>query len=497
MTFLFVVGSFSAMQYTSTPGFCGTTCHIMSKAYTSWQRDTKHSKSETKPETSCIQCHYAPGEKYTLKAQFKGLGQVFTYLAEPEVASVVKRPAVKDASCTVSACHPAESYLEKKIRYINLSPESKYRAEVDLTKEYGSLEEIKQISGIPFIHKTHDEKVVEGQKMHCTTCHLHVTAQKHFEVPVEACFLCHFKNTESNDGRAMCSLCHAIPTKPLQVQVAERSDRKPDEKPITHASLEESKVPCFSCHYVIQGGGEVDREDCYECHDIGDEKRLAMIEKWEEGIPAADKKLMHEKHIAEQNANCFQCHGSMEHRQLEQTDDLIVQNCSSCHKGTHLYQRQLIAGDVLKSEAVTPALMVEVSTNCLGCHLKLSYNPQKGDLLAKADAESCMACHTEKHKAMLQEWQDKMKQELTIADEIENEAQEVIARAKGKVAKETVRKAETMFKEGEEYLNIVRYGNGVHNKKYAITLIDYALNRYEDMIDYLEEAEIEQQKDSM
>jgi hypothetical protein len=97
---------------------------------------------------------------------------------------------------------------------------------------------------------------------------------------------------------------------------------------------------------------------------------------------------------------------------------------------------------------------------------------------------------------MLQEWQDKMKQELTIADEIENEAQEVIARAKGKVAEETMDKAETMFKEGEEYLNIVRYGNGVHNKKYAITLIDYALNSYEDMIDYLEEAEVEQQKES-
>ena len=273
---LFVVVSFAAMQHTSSPEFCGTTCHIMLKAYTSWQRDTKHFE----PETACIQCHYAPGEKYTLRAQFKGLGQVFTYLAEPEIESVVKRPAVHNASCTVSECHPPESYLEKSIRYLNLSSESKYLAAVDRTRKYENMEEIKKISGIPFIHKTHDEKTIEGQKMHCTTCHLHVTAQKHFEVPVESCFLCHFKNTAFNDGRAKCDLCHAIPTEPLQSQAAEKSEKKPDEEPITHASLEKAEVPCFSCHYVIQGGGDVDKESCYDCHDIGDEERLALTKKW-------------------------------------------------------------------------------------------------------------------------------------------------------------------------------------------------------------------------
>jgi hypothetical protein len=57
----------------------------------------------------------------------------------------------------------------------------------------------------------------------------------------------------------------------------------------------------------------------------------------------------------------------------------------------------------------------------------------------------------------------------------------------GKLPGAMVSKAEEMFVEGEKYLNVVRYGNGVHNKKYAITLIDYALNLYEDMIDDLEE----------
>jgi len=46
-----------------------------------------------------------------------------------------------------------------------------------------------------------------------------------------------------------------------------------------------------------------------------------------------------------------------------------------------------------------------------------------------------------------------------------------------------------MLKEGRENLNIVKFGNGVHNKKYSIMLIDAAINRFEDMIDYLEEGQ--------
>ncbi len=44
-----------------------------------------------------------------------------------------------------------------------------------------------------------------------------------------------------------------------------------------------------------------------------------------------------------------------------------------------------------------------------------------------------------------------------------------------------------MLEQGHEDLNIVQYGNGVHNKKYSIMLIDAAITRFEDLIDFLEE----------
>ncbi len=46
-----------------------------------------------------------------------------------------------------------------------------------------------------------------------------------------------------------------------------------------------------------------------------------------------------------------------------------------------------------------------------------------------------------------------------------------------------------MLNQGRENLNIIKLGNGVHNKKYSIMLIDAAKTRFEDMIDYLEEGE--------
>ncbi len=52
---------------------------------------------------------------------------------------------------------------------------------------------------------------------------------------------------------------------------------------------------------------------------------------------------------------------------------------------------------------------------------------------------------------------------------------------------EQLSQAESMITEGVELLNIVRVGNGVHNKKYAITILDGAFGNFEDTIELLEE----------
>jgi len=46
-----------------------------------------------------------------------------------------------------------------------------------------------------------------------------------------------------------------------------------------------------------------------------------------------------------------------------------------------------------------------------------------------------------------------------------------------------------MLAEGQKNINIVQFGNGVHNKKYSIMLLDAAITRFDEMIDFIGEGE--------
>ena len=107
----------------------------------------------------------------------------------------------------------------------------------------------------------------------------------------------------------------------------------------------------------------------------------------------------------------------------------------------------------------------------------------------KASAKTCVRCHTKDHKKMLKEWKTELADELKFSKEVEQEALAALAKAKPKLPEPKLAEAQKMLKEGRENLNIVKFGNGVHNKKYSIMLIDAAITHFEDMIDYLEEVE--------
>jgi nitrate/TMAO reductase-like tetraheme cytochrome c subunit len=242
---------FTTDYYTSRPSFCGS-CHMMKRYYNSWASGT-HNK------VRCIECHYSPsGESYSFGAKFKGLGQLYTYLSTYTKSISARKPlSVNDSNCMTKDCHPAAKLDEKKYVF----------GEKAL-----------------YIHKTHFEDAIEGQTLHCDSCHQHLSTGKHLEVPKEACFLCHFMNTEFNEDRAKCSLCHTIPTKPLQRQ---KKEVTPGEKPVTHQSLAEAKVDCQSCHYeLVHGNGEIKEEECVNCHNTP-----------EILTNADDMDLLHQKHI--------------------------------------------------------------------------------------------------------------------------------------------------------------------------------------------------------
>ncbi len=440
LVIIIIIGAvvFTTNHYTSQPSFCGS-CHMMKRYYNSWASGT-HNK------VKCIECHYSPSEgSYSFGSKFKGLGLLYTYVSTYTKTTSARKPlSVNDSNCMTKDCHPGAKLDEKKYIF----------AEKAL-----------------YIHKTHFDETLEGQKLHCDSCHQHLSAGKHLEVPKEACFLCHFMNTEFNQDRGKCSLCHTIPTKSLQRQ---KKDVKEGEKPVTHQSMAEAKVDCQSCHYeLVHGNGEIKEEECVNCHNTP--KIL---------VNADDMELLHQKHIREQNAGCFDCHRPIRHEQIDFLDP-VREACFVCHPNHHNYQKLLLLGKEQQGAMTVPGLMYDVKTNCIGCHIEKQFI--KGEKVLHGSAEACVACHTEKHYGMLEVWKDRIKEELKYALEIEKDAEQAIMAAADKMSMEKLNKAKGMLRKGQKNLRLVEYGGGVHNYKYSIVLLDSAMNNFEDLIDLLKE----------
>ena len=474
--------------YTSQNSFCGGSCHIMDEQYQAWKKSEHYAPADDlAKQAGCIECHFLPGEKRSFKAMMVGARHLAAYLYDRD-AHLPIRSVVPDGACLRSGCHAIEKFQDKEI-------------------EYGE----KSI----FKHKGHFEKeTLKGQKLFCDTCHVKHSAEKHFEAPKEICFTCHFRpgspqeEAESagqpklikvkldpaaangpnnradpnfsngatvsfNKGVNKCSLCHTIPTKSLQQQLTADD---PSKKPITHETLEKAGVPCESCHlHEVVATDEIKTDECLDCHSAS----TALSSKGRDG------KLMHDEHVAGRRADCLECHKPSQHGAKEDYLDGVRTSCVTCHRDQHRFQKILLAGArVSENVSPTPALMDAVKTNCAGCHIEPKH--AKGQSVMIGSAETCAKCHTPEHRKMLEDWKQTLEREVKFVEEVETEALQALAAAEGKLDAATLREAGETIATGQELLNIVGIGNGVHNKKYSIMILDEALVNFEDSIDLLD-----------
>jgi hypothetical protein len=474
--------------------FCGY-CHILTypgvvqKGFELWKK-AKHNKF------GCVECHYSPGEVQEISPPVpatevkpshipKKPPDRFSYL-QLGGETIKTRPRIIDASCMTAACHgkPDDKFKTKKIKFTEK---------------------------VLFVHEPHldTKKQIEGQQLNCTSCHQHESDKKKFEVSKESCYLCHFANVKFNEDRGRCELCHELPQKPIQTS---------GEKPITHQILKDAKVSCGDCHYeliqaagrakyeayfengvlktaLVLGAGNIKTENCIACHDQA--KALKEVE---------NKKLMHEKHVTIKTARCFDCHQPIMHKKadLKQTvavktgdeksaieklmhNQFLSDSCVTCHPEPHHLQRLLRAGLKRKGVPETPGFHLTARTNCMACH-KESEITEKGERILKASAKACVGCHKGREN-LLKDWKTDLENGIKETVEVEKEALEALAEVQSKLPPAKLAEARKMLKEGRESLNMVQFGNGVHNKKYSMFVLDAAMTRFEDVIDFLEEAE--------
>ncbi|MES9855632.1 MAG: NapC/NirT family cytochrome c [Sedimenticola sp.] len=484
---LFLIVSYYGMEYyTSKSSFCGGSCHSMTEQYDAWKSNTHHKSNNAEGmQAECVDCHFLPGEKKTLKVKFEALRHLFAYLYDPN-APLPIRPVIKDGACLSSGCHTREAVAEKEIQYTEK---------------------------VRFKHAAHfTDKALDGHTITCDTCHFKTSEEKHFEVPTEICFLCHLKlekptlakaqmangdgkvtkinfddrpSINFNEGASRCDICHTIPTNSLQSQLQEQGmagagETNTTDKPITHQTMQEQGVACESCHFeVVKGHGEIETGNvvangCLTCHNRSQTLLAA----------AGDRDLMHDKHVPN-TADCFDCHTVVEHKNRTDHLDFVREDCQLCHVDQHKYQKILLAGIPVDEDiSGPPHLMYEVNTNCMACHLKKTM--KKGHDVRSASGETCAACHTAQHKKMLSDWKKLLVGEVADAEELEREVMDLLAEVRAALSKEQLSAAEALLAKGTEKLNIVRVGNGVHNKKYAITILDGAFGDFEETIELLE-----------
>ncbi len=507
-------GAYEGVEvYTSSSAFCGGSCHTMTEQYVAWKKNTHHKGNNKKGiQAGCVDCHFLPGEHSSMKAKYEGLRHLAAYLYDPK-APLPIRPVIKDGACLSSGCHADRKFEDKELVFAG---KARFKHKVHLT-----------------------DKALDGQKITCDTCHFKVTEDKHFEVPKEICFLCHlklkkptleeavtgkgkpqpegvnlegvmrmsgmsgmsglgvekkgkdalfkqagfqisFKNRAAinfDEGKSRCDICHTIPTKSLQAQLEAGDTLK---GAITHQSIKKAGVACESCHFeVVKGHGEIETGNvvsngCLRCHN----KSAKLLES------AEDKTLMHTKHVPAK-ADCFDCHTVVEHKNRKDHLDFVRKDCALCHQDQHKYQKLLLAGTpVNENIPATPHLMYKVNVNCMACHTKKTVH--KGQGVRTASGETCAACHKPGHKKMLADWEVTLTREVKDVEEVEKEAIDALGAARGKIRGETYTKAEDMIAKGRELLNIVRFGNGIHNKKYSINILDGAIGNFEDAIELIE-----------
>ncbi len=368
-----------AEHQTAKPGFCGS-CHVMEPYYASWKVDVHGAKHDI----ACVECHYAPGERTTVKAKFKGLSQLLSYTTGRYGASR-PRAHVSDKSCLTSKCHGDLKFMDKPlwvgtVKFVHsghlradekkikaserrLAEVRKTLAEVVGQERIEELVAVAQLSGAAEIRYGQMRDLcakwgaaVEGDLLeelsqllhrrvriaqlgdvHCTNCHEYGGSHAgvkvggngsdpHFAVHTTTCFTCHFSNEAFNTGTGSCLTCHTLPTEEITIH------KEMDPAVLKKLELEGMPTKAIKMDHADILARNV---DCISCHaDLSQNHapvsrrdcqrchdQSSYLKDWTE-TPSLDLVTRyHKTHIQDQRAKCLDCHSEIKH-ELVSTDDM-------------------------------------------------------------------------------------------------------------------------------------------------------------------------------
>lgn len=399
MLVLGAVGLGGAEYYTAQPAFCGS-CHIMKPYYDSWSRDIHGAKLGVR----CVDCHYAPGERHTFKAKFKGLSQATSYFSGRAGGSR-PRAHVNDASCLTSRCHGDEEYLTK------ILPIGEPRVEKRFVVDH--VVEVKRQPTVMFDHGKHlrvDEALAETtremeeieqrlqaslsaevfQRIHDAATSVAPAAEREADMRSLLAGL-KLENLEEDAFELMrqehlqtrrrqlkglnCAACHSF----------DASEEK---------HLRVDLQSCFTCHFTNQAFNH-ETGACLQCHEPPVRQILVHDQPATQG---AQPTLMDHRDIVNRKVECASCHLDV----VRGSVTVTARDCTHCHD----QESYLVGFEQRTTREVELYHEIHVEgqrARCVDCHHGVAHNlvePTKVGTSAnfiQVVLDECQHCHPNHH----------------------------------------------------------------------------------------------------
>jgi nitrate/TMAO reductase-like tetraheme cytochrome c subunit len=245
-----------------------------------------------------------------------------------------------------------------------------------------------------------------------------------------------------------------------------------------HATIIANDINCVSCHAdLVEGTGRVTRRDCQNCHD-----QQRYIEDFDQ-LTTEVVRDYHRIHAAGQHARCNDCHQLIQHELKPIADPTDTQallspvreDCEHCHPGHHCQQIELLLGrGGFVEDAVGMANpMAGLRVNCRACHTKSGIDP-KGEAIITSTLESCRGCHSEDYQELFASWQNSIAARLDESNTILARVEQQLTSATKPYDQNWI-EAERLFKRAKNNIHFVSTAGGLHNKNYAMMLLDQAV----------------------
>ena len=286
-----------------------------------------------------------------------------------------------------------------------------------------------------FDHGPHLTELRRGKRLRCTSCHSQIVQGSHITVTQTTCTLCHFKGQTPGEGTAECAVCHETPSTVVAAEDFE----------FDHGDVSRFGMDCVACHTPPSAeSGGVPKERCLSCHN-----QPSRLERYEDGDE------LHLTHVTEHKVECTHCHLEIEHvvpRHLEAART----ECSTCHGSGHSPQRDLYAGIGGKAVPPMPDVMFQAGIRCEGCHL----DDHEGET-RRAGEISCMSCHGPGYRSLFKTW-----------GEVLDERTRSLRRQMDDTTRRLGGAALESLKDAHFNLRLVERGQGIHNYRYSLALLD-------------------------